>query len=425
MKRSTGGTSETSTQKGITNLRDKHLGLELMQRTGRALSFWALAAVLTASSPLRAAPKNVVIVLADGLGEPQYRMAAEYSKTTYQEEFQSADRLRDRPGSSLNGALTLAGILSRAASHGYPTGLVTTEDVVTDACRFYEIKPQTKKPGDADVEEVLKANSQLILGGGLGYFIQQSKPHSLRTDELDMLVEARAAGWKTLTNADELFEAQPGTKLLGLFSDKSLSNALDKDPMKQPSLFEMVDAALNGLGTGFFLIVHDGYVAEACKANDPASMVEEARELDGVIRRVLDFAGEHRDTLVVVAGSPAPQNPVMSAGGDPEENYYAIKSLPVSLTTGAKKAEKIGVDKWIEEHYVNFKLTEEQKKLAEEDPQKTLGIFVEVFGQMTGVSWEKNNTTGVTLWGTGPGWDQLKALSDVASLEESLKSLKP
>ncbi|PIU65037.1 MAG: hypothetical protein COS85_10290 [Armatimonadetes bacterium CG07_land_8_20_14_0_80_59_28] len=383
------------------------------------------AMTLMATRSLLAAPKNVIVIVAEGLDAPQCALGADYAKVAYEEDLQTASLLQSDPGHAFSGVPMLKGLLQKANGKGYTTGLVTTDDVVSGIARFYDVPLKGERAGPADVENVLKTSANLVLGGGWGYFAQKSKPKSLRNDELDMLVEARSAGWKTLMTPEDLFALPAGAKALGLFSDKGLKYALDTDPMKAPTFFELVDSAMTHLGSGSFLVIHNHLIAKACKEKDPAALVEEVRELDAVIAHVMETAKVKPDTLAVVVSSPAANNPVFSSGADRDESLYTIKSLPLSLSSGSKKAAEIGVNQWIEEHYVNFRVTPDQQGGVGTDPAKIMDLFVSVFGGMTNVSWEKSSGGSVVVRGAGTGWDDLKSATDAASLESKLAALTP
>jgi len=363
---------------------------------------------LTVISTLDAAPRNVVVILGEGLGKDQYALAKEYAQTAYEEPLQAVSFLERDSVIAFNGQVGLAGVLTKASEKGYTTGLVTTDDVISAAARFYGTPLKGEKASPDDVEAMLAVKGQVVLGGGLGYFIPQSMEKSLRKDRLDMLVEARAKGWKTLTTPDELFALSPGTKALGLFSDKGLNYALDTDPMKVPNFFELVESALTNLNSGYFLLIHNNLMAKACKEKDPAALMEEVRMMDSVIASVAERAAKTSETLLVVIASPAALKPVLSPQADRAESLFTIKSLPVSLSTGSKKAAELGIEKWIEEHYVNFKASPHEMTKVGTDPGKIMDLFVSVFNGMTNISWEPNTDERTIVRGLGAGWDKLQ-----------------
>lgn len=101
------------------------------------------------------------------------------------------------------------------------------------------------------------------MGGGRCYFQPQKTDSSCRTDDLDLLRWAEENGFNVATDRDG-FDSLADAQLpyLGLFSDSHLSYELDRNPAKEPSLFEMVEQALASL---------DKATASAEKGSSPPS----------------------------------------------------------------------------------------------------------------------------------------------------------
>jgi alkaline phosphatase len=151
---------------------------------------------------------------------------------------------------------------------------------------------------------------------------------------------ARSRGFQVVTDADGLTAAQPGPRLLGLFSestmpvrlrgengreaeepDPSLLNRLHPylgdvtmpDPMDceanpdfaaVPTLKQMTDAALEHLSDdnprGFFLMIESASIDKQAHRRRPCGSIGEVEQLDEALASAMAFAAENPSTLVLV-----------------------------------------------------------------------------------------------------------------------------
>jgi alkaline phosphatase len=217
-------------------------------------------------------------------------------------------------GESLPTAMELA------ARRGMRTGVVTTT-AVTDAtpAAFTAHVPSRRLMTQVAGQQIAQRNLDVILGGGLQFFVGKGKPcssagalgrgifdgPSARKDDRDLIVEAKKAGFQVVTSREALEKREPSTRLLGLFSSYVLPYRLDRDADDEadaPSLADMTRAALEVLGdseNGFFLVVEAARVDHACHDNDAGAALGELRELDDTMELLLTEL-EQRDDLLVI-----------------------------------------------------------------------------------------------------------------------------
>ena len=131
---------------------------------------------------------------------------------------------------------------------------------------------------------------------------------SRRKDSRDLIGEASKKGYAIVANDKELsaLDAQQTGKVLGLFSASGFPSAIDRQPHHQtgvPRLSQLTAKALDILkknSKGFFLMVEGGQVDWVEHGNDVASVLHEMLEFDHTIGLVMAFAEQNPDTLIIV-----------------------------------------------------------------------------------------------------------------------------
>jgi alkaline phosphatase len=131
---------------------------------------------------------------------------------------------------------------------------------------------------------------------------------SKRKDSRDLIDEAKNRGYTFVANEKELLalDAQKTKKILGLFSASGFPSAIDRQPQNRtgvPTLEQLTEKSLQILSRnplGFFLMVEGGQVDWVEHGNDVASVIHEMMEFDRVIGLVMTYAGKNPDTLVIV-----------------------------------------------------------------------------------------------------------------------------
>lgn len=176
--------------------------------------------------------------------------------------------------------------------------------------------------------DMISSRVDVLLSGGLRYFVPQATndpaaatyqsvaqlvggafdPYSRRLDNRNLLLEARQAGYKLVFDYRELAAVSEG-KVLGLFANSEMLDALSENNVlaaenrTEPTLVEMAEKSLDLLSQnphGFFLMIEGGQIDWAGHNNDAGTMLHELLRLDAAVRKVLAWARERDDTLVVV-----------------------------------------------------------------------------------------------------------------------------
>lgn len=218
------------------------------------------------------------------------------------------------------------------------TGIVVTSRV-TDATpasfsahvtsRFMEEDIAKQQIGDY----VLGRRVDLLMGGGQCFFLPNTtKDGGCRTDGRNLLQEAKDFGWENLMLTRQDFDALAGNKsaiplpALGLFRPRDLSFELDRDPKMEPSLSEMVKAALislkdnAGTAQGFFLLIEGSRIDIAGHFNDPAAHIREILEYQSTVKVVREFVAKNPGTLMISTSDH--ETGGFTLGSQPDPNTY-------------------------------------------------------------------------------------------------------
>jgi alkaline phosphatase len=318
-------------------------------------------------------PKNVILIIGDGMGPEQVGLLLTYARqakgSVLKEQMTCFERIMAKEGSlglSLTNAhnvlvtdsaasasqlatgkysgsemvgLDYMGnpvptVLELAIQGGKSTGLVTDTLVTHATTAAFAAHQPHRSMKNAIALEMLNTGPDVILGGGLSNFLPRevnikgspirkelekmiagSVPiKSKREDGLNLLVKALEKGYELAFTKAQMEGKEGGDKkLLGLFSDGALPNAimlnlLDDPGRSIPTLKEMSAKAIDILSQndrGFFLMIEAGQIDWASHANDAGLLLHEMIQLNETVNQVLDWVGNREDTLVILTGDHA------------------------------------------------------------------------------------------------------------------------
>ncbi|XP_061386480.1 membrane-bound alkaline phosphatase-like [Musca vetustissima] len=219
-------------------------------------------------------------------------------------------------------------ITTTSLTHASPSGLYAKV-----ASRFWEC--------DADIprdvhrqgycmdmaQQLIKqkpgSNFDIMMGGGMGKFLPRTMKDAHgnpgeRLDGLDLLQL-----WKELhpegtlvTNRDDLLNINitQVTKIMGIFASKLMNFHALANPVKEPTLAEMIEAALKSFrynDKGYFLFVEGGLIDYANHFNKPFVALDETLEFEKAIDVALSLTNPE-ETLIVVSSDHS--HPMTIAG---------------------------------------------------------------------------------------------------------------
>jgi alkaline phosphatase len=372
---------------------------------------------VAASAPRVVAPRphpddaraaHVILFLGDGMGDSEITLARNYARgaagrlamdglpftgayTTYAVRKGTHDvpeYVTDSSASgtawatgrkTYNGAVSvdpvtlapLPTILELAQRAGFRTGSVTSGEL-TDATPGALTAHLTERDceGPADMA---KCPSESKTAGGLGSVAEQTVDHGIdvvlgggraRFERAvsggpfagkTVTEQARAQGYRVVTDQAGLATARPGTKLLGLFADGNMESVwtgpraqpypgpaagpcTETNPARPagtPHLAAMTTAALRLLSApvegdarrGFFLQVEGALIDKQDHAANPCPQIGETVEFDRAIAVALDWAKYHPDTLIVVAADHGHTSQILPPQTDTNHSPGSIATL--------------------------------------------------------------------------------------------------
>ncbi len=337
--------------------------------------------------------KNVILLIGDGMGDSEITIARNYTvgaagrlamdelpltgqmttysvlpdgKPDYDPESASTSTAWSTGHKTVDGRIStspsdqdLATILELARQKGFRTGNVTTAEltdatpaspmshVVARGCQGplnMSACPQDKKsaggPGSI-AEQAVQHQVDVLLGGGKARFDQVIPQGEGPFAGQSVIQQAQSLGYTLVTDRAGLLGAQPGTKLLGLFTPVNMSLdwgglAATNPPSgpgrcetglqsaTEPTLADMttkalqlLDARLRGSQPGFFLQVEGASIDKRDHAAQPCEQIGETVDFDAAVRVALDFAKKNKNTLVIVTADHAHTSQIVEATANP------------------------------------------------------------------------------------------------------------
>ncbi|QOL24827.1 alkaline phosphatase [Thalassotalea sp. LPB0316] len=353
--------------------------------------FTALTLVTSLHVVANEAPKNIIMVISDGMG-PAYTTAYRYfndDPTTPEIETTVFDKyhigssstypapvsglVTDSAASatalasgvkSYNGAIgvdvdeqPVESVLYRAKAKGLKTGIVVTSQInhATPAAYMAHNKHRRNYDEIADSYYDDRNNNQfladIMLGGGWSYFIRQDR---------NLVSEFKSAGFHYLDNFSALNSLPKSKPVLGLFDDKGLAQALDHQDKYR--LATMTEAALDYLTNekGMFLLVEASQVDWGGHNNDIAYSMAEMSDLDKTIQVLEAYVAKHPDTLVVLTADHSTGGMTIGANGKYAWFPTWIKNLTASTETIANDIAEQGLEVTRLANQLGFQPNEEE-----------------------------------------------------------------
>ncbi|CAG8703675.1 7361_t:CDS:10, partial [Dentiscutata erythropus] len=205
-------------------------------------------------------------------------------------------------------------ILEAAKAIGMRTGLVVTSRITHATPASFSSHVVSR-----DMEDIIATQQlgdyplgrqvDLMMGGGRCYFLPNSTTDSCRSDELDLIAEAKKSGFTYFSSRKEFDNIDPKSQsipLLGLFTLDHMSYEIDRIPTDEPSLKEMSEKAIRILeaqtansNKGFFLMIEGSRIDMAGHSNDPGTHVHEILAYNEAIDFVTKYVDDHPGTILI------------------------------------------------------------------------------------------------------------------------------
>ena len=277
-------------------------------------------------------PTNVILLIPDGFGPASATMARDYLRwrdgttqlalDTLQRgsarTFAADSRVTDSAAGATayatgvktnNGYIAVdttqqpvATILEAAEAKGMATGLVATSRITHATPASFAAHVPDRWMENTIAEQEIAQGIDVLLGGGRRHFIPQSETGSRRTDDRNLMNEARENGYQVVQTRRALMDVTEGP-VLGLFSMGHMSYEIDRNPRQQPSLAEMTRKTLDVLSQnddGYLAMIEGSRIDHAGHSNDAAAHLHDILAFDEAATVALEQARQDGNTLVVV-----------------------------------------------------------------------------------------------------------------------------
>ncbi|MFZ0370865.1 MAG: alkaline phosphatase [Halobacillus sp.] len=324
-------------------------------------------------------------------------------------------------------------VLEGAKEEGMATGLVATSQINHATPAAYGTHDEDRNNyndiADDYYDDMIQGEHKVdvLLGGGTDFF---------ERDDRDLTKEFQKDGYDYVTSTDELMNTS-SDQILGLFAPVGLEKAIDR-PEEQPSLEQMTETALETLSKdedGFFLMVEGSQIDWAGHDNDIVSAMSEMEDFDKAFQKVIEFAKQDEETLVVTTADHSTGGFSIGEGGPYKWDPEAIEAAKHTPDYMARQIVEEGAEvESVLHDNIEFELKDKEiqsvkdamKNAAEEEKMVEVDNAIEaIFNERSGTGWTTSGHTGVDVpvYAYGPGSDMFSGFIDNTDNAENIFKL--
>jgi len=306
-----------------------------------------------------AKPKNVILLIGDGMGLPQITGAMymnnnvsvfERFKNIGFHKSNSSDNLVTDSAAgatafasgvkTYNGAIGVNArkepvptLLEMAEEKDMATGLVASSSITHATPAAFIAHTSGREEKEEIALGFLDTPVDIFIGGGMDAFSRR------KSDERDLVAELTAKGYQITNFFDqEITDLDISTKKnIGYFTANAeplpVSEGRDYLIPASQKAMEFLDKRS---ANGYFLMIEGSQIDWGGHANDANYVVSEMHEFEKVVAAVLDFAARDKSTLVIVTGDH-------ETGGFAVQPGSTLNNIEVAFTTTKHTALMIPV----------------------------------------------------------------------------------
>ncbi len=187
-------------------------------------------------------------------------------------------------------------IMTAARLSGKATGLVATSEVMHATPAAFTAHAVNRSDYNTLTEQMAHNHLDVVLGGGYDYFLPQN-----RSDGENMIEALEKQSYQIIRDKNELL-ATEHHKVFGLFAAKDMAYEIDRQYTNEPSLADMTSQAIRLLSKndqGFLLMVEGSKIDWSAHTNDPIGVMHDIIAFTQAVEVALDFAKQNGDTAVI------------------------------------------------------------------------------------------------------------------------------
>lgn len=262
-------------------------------------------------------PKNIVLLIGDGMGLSEVSASLFYNKeSTNFERFSTIGLIKTSSSNELitdsaagatafstgiktyNGAIgvdkngvPVETIVEQLVKKGYATGLIATSSIVHATPASFYAHSKSRRLYEEIATFLPSSNIDFLAGGGTKFF-------NSREDGKDLFSEFKKNGYKVHTK--ELPRSVSNKKQVILLQEDAMPKILDGRGDFLSNATTLALETLSKKKDGFFLMIEGSQIDWGGHDNDADYLISELLDFDKTIGAVLDFSEKNGETLVIV-----------------------------------------------------------------------------------------------------------------------------
>lgn len=304
-------------------------------------------------------PKNIILLIGDGMGLSQisgglYSQGNQFSLESFpiigfQKTFSKSNLISDSAASATaiatgvktnNNAIgvdeneiPVKSILEEAEEQGLATGLIVTSSIVHATPASFIAHQKSRNLYEQIAEDFLKTEIDLFIGGGKKYFDRRN------VDDRNLIEELKEKNYLIYNYFNhEIYQVKPDLhkNLVYFTADNQplpASQGRDYLPFASEIGLEFLD---NRSEKGFFLMIEGSQIDWSGHANQGIPLLAELADFDKTIKKVLKFAKQNGETLVIVTADH-------ETGGFSVLPKSKMRRLEMGFTTNGHTASMVPV----------------------------------------------------------------------------------
>ncbi|MEZ4988639.1 MAG: alkaline phosphatase [Saprospiraceae bacterium] len=305
-------------------------------------------------------PPAVVFMVGDGMGLSQVSAAMyqhamplhleQFPIIGFQKTFAASDLVTDSAAGAtafacgkktFNGAVGVSAdtlpcrsLMEEAIENGLATGVVVTSSLVHATPAAFMAHRPMRVQYEEIAEDIAYSGVDFLVGGGKRYFDRR------KHDDRDLLAEMQLKGYMVNDYfGSELHRIQPDSARRFIYltaDDQPLPVSQGRNYLTYATQLGLDFLNKKAGDKGFFLLVEGSQIDWANHANEGKLAIQETLDFDRAIGKVLEFARQRGNTLVIVTADH-------ESGGMAVQNGSKKERVKVAFTTNGHTATMVPV----------------------------------------------------------------------------------